>query len=638
MVGQRVFPDEEDWAEVEVLRARLEKTIQLTKKIKTSQLNLERSGRNVRDAIGPVHGNTQELQITSTNIENVNDALEGVRRPMDVKAREEPIIYGRWRIGDAEYLASVRRMLAVVSRSPDSDSPDLYVNTLARNELLDLFKDGVSHLEQLFGRKLEAESIPVEPLHYVTKQLPFPSLAEQTLPVLIEINTILEEPVVDLPRPKQEGIATISTYIRVRSKYITSSLENLAAASLNTAKKVAPDAMYRRGTNGLATYATALEGLLRAEYQIVRAIFTPPEAISTLKEICNHVIGGLGNLLKELNAHIRANLATDCYLAFEIVAIITALSYEINELVGDYPLKYRLDSLLQPILDTAKISLPELLDDTKRRIMLMQTLPSDGATVPVTVDTMARLQNMTEFLQPVSDMLVSIGEGNWTSITSVQRSAGLANQASSEVGEKGKRLFARYCLDTIDLLLQNLDAKATNVYKNKTVIGVFLLNNVATVERAIRNSDLGRVSLTEPPALVESWRKKGMALFKEGWKGPSTFLFEAQYTNRGGHRPPSGGASAVNSAEIVKGLTGKERDAIKDRFRSFNGSFDEMVGRQKGLAMEKEVRASLAREVQGTIEPLYGRFWDRYHEIDKGKGKYVKYDKGQLAAVLAGLG
>lgn len=67
MVGQRIVPDEEDWAEVEVLRARLEKTIQLTKKIKTSQANLESSGRNVRHAINPIYGNTQSLQVTGTS-------------------------------------------------------------------------------------------------------------------------------------------------------------------------------------------------------------------------------------------------------------------------------------------------------------------------------------------------------------------------------------------------------------------------------------------------------------------------------------------------------------------------------------------------------------------------------------------
>ena len=63
MVGQRIAPDEEDRAEVEVLQARLEKTIQLTKKIKTSQTRLETSGSSVKEAIGPIYGNTQRLQV-----------------------------------------------------------------------------------------------------------------------------------------------------------------------------------------------------------------------------------------------------------------------------------------------------------------------------------------------------------------------------------------------------------------------------------------------------------------------------------------------------------------------------------------------------------------------------------------------
>jgi exocyst complex protein 7 len=37
------------------------------------------------------------------------------------------------------------------------------------------------------------------------------------------------------------------------------------------------------------------------------------------------------------------------------------------------------------------------------------------------------------------------------------------------------------------------------------------------------------------------------------------------------------------------------------------------------------------------IERLYIRFWDRYREVDKGKGKYVKYDKAQVSQILAGL-
>ena len=69
----------------------------------------------------------------------------------------------------------------------------------------------------------------------------------------------------------------------------------------------------------------------------------------------------------------------------------------------------------------------------------------------------------------------------------------------------------------------------------------------------------------------------------------------------------------------------------------FNASFDETVARHKSLAMEKEVRKALGDEVRALIEPLYVRFFDRYHEIDKGKGKVVKYDRQAMTTVLAGL-
>ena len=111
-----------------------------------------------------------------------------------------------------------------------------------------------------------------------------------------------------------------------------------------------------------------------------------------------------------------------------------------------------------------------------------------------------------------------------------------------------------------------------------------------------------------------------------------------QYTSRtaAAARPASGGT--VDSGAIVKALNSKDKDAIKDKFKSFNTSFDELVARHKALYMEREVRSVLAREVQAILEPLYARFWDRYHEVDKGRGKYVKYDKSALSIQLATLG
>lgn len=156
----------------------------------------------------------------------------------------------------------------------------------------------------------------------------------------------------------------------------------------------------------------------------------------------------------------------------------------------------------------------------------------------------------------------------------------------------------------------------------------------------IRSSDLASLLSQNPSAQskLDTWRKKGLSTYMDAWREPSSALFDVQYTNRSGPRPQSG--TSVSSAEVVKSLSSKDKDAIKEKFKLFNSSFDECVRRHKELSggMEREVKSSLGREVGNMVEPLYGRFWDRYEALDKGKGKYVKYDKGQLAAVMASLG
>jgi exocyst complex protein 7 len=64
MVAQRRAAFAEESAEVEVLFANMEKLKGLTKKIQGSLNRLESSGRTVETAIGPIYGNTRQLQRT----------------------------------------------------------------------------------------------------------------------------------------------------------------------------------------------------------------------------------------------------------------------------------------------------------------------------------------------------------------------------------------------------------------------------------------------------------------------------------------------------------------------------------------------------------------------------------------------
>jgi exocyst complex protein 7 len=59
----RQAADEEARAEVDVLNSRLEKTTQLTKKIRACLGRLEATGNSVREVAGPLNGETKKLQV-----------------------------------------------------------------------------------------------------------------------------------------------------------------------------------------------------------------------------------------------------------------------------------------------------------------------------------------------------------------------------------------------------------------------------------------------------------------------------------------------------------------------------------------------------------------------------------------------
>jgi len=120
------------------------------------------------------------------------------------------------------------------------------------------------------------------------------------------------------------------------------------------------------------------------------------------------------------------------------------------------------------------------------------------------------------------------------------------------------------------------------------------------------------------------------------WREPANLLLDSIITTSS-TRPLSGNNTSLDSTAIIKSLSSKDKDRIKENFRKFNTAFDEQVARHKSLYMEREVKIALQKDIQPMIEPLYDRFWDRYHELDKGKGKTVKYSKSELAVVLASL-
>lgn len=534
--------------------------------------------------------------------------------------------------GLPNYLASIKRLNKALSEMKASN---LRSTQQTVSELQRLVKLGNTQLENSFDKLLRNETPrAIEPLHFITKNKPFPVLSQDKFARLGLMNSY----VAGVYRqsggsgaPQDSPIAKI--YVEIRSQYLASALVNLATASTNTAKKKNPEAIYRPGNSGIGTYAQAMEGLFVAEYENVCNIFTREDWGSVFEATCQPSLVELGRTLRELNGHIKAHMNTDCYLAYEIVEIISELSNNLERRTGE--LKSSLAASLKPVRETAKFSLAELLEDTKRRANGLQTLPMDGAPIPLVSETMQRLRTMVDFLRPISSIMISLGDGGWKSGASRGGGGDAApSLASFDVGADGKEIFAHYCTDTIEALMMALDGRARMILQRKPVIGVFLANSVTIIERMIQTSELA--PLLEPRlGVLEAWRKKATSFYTDTCKDVSVHLFDVIHTSRG--QRPTSGQGMVDSASILKGLSSKDKENIKGKFQAFNASFDDMVARHKGYSMEREVRQLFAKDMQNMIEPLYNRFWDRYHEVDKGKGKYVKYDKSAIAAVFLTL-
>ncbi|KAJ5133201.1 hypothetical protein N7526_004566 [Penicillium atrosanguineum] len=594
MVAPRNTAYAEESAEVEVLYANLTKLNSLTRKIQGSLVRLETSGQVVKEAIGPIYSNTQSLQITNTNIDKVNDAIDRLRQPLDAKSREEGIIRaGPQSAGLSQYLSAMKR---VEKALVDLNATNLRSNQTAITDFNSLLGTGSINLQEMFRSELMQNTVPIEPLHYVTKDLPFPSIPEETISHLAPLCSAIGSASVHGPQRGMGDNPALKIYAEVRGPYIAASLQNLSIASLNTVKRRPTDGPYKQGTNGIGDFPFGHGRLLKT--------------------------------LRELNQYIKANLMTDCFLAFEIIEIVTAMSYRIDSKTAE--LKSLLIEALRPVRETAKSSLSELLEETKRKAA-NATLPPDGGSVPFVEEVMSSLATLTGYSGPLASILTSLGDGNWRSKSNTAGSAPL------DVGPDSGTLFSHFILDMIEAVMTGLESRGRAFHRSKAALGVFLSNVFCIVDRSIRQSpELARyLGAPDSIARIDTFRKRATSTYLDAWKETSQYLLDVQYTSRSGARPNSGGA--VDSSAIVKSLSSKDRDAIKDKFKSFNASFDEMVSRHKSLHMEREVRSVLARELQAVLEPLYARFYDRYVEIDKGRGKYIKYDKSNLSIQLAQL-
>ena len=459
---------------------------------------------------------------------------------------------------------------------------------------------------------------------------PFPQISGSKVAELRELNRFISS---TQPRAAA-NLTTIQVYSNVRGQYLAASLQNMATGSTNIPKKKSENDLYRPGQSTVNVYAQGIDGMFKAEWNNICSIFNREECGITFETTTAKALNDYSKTLRDLNSQIKIAITQDCFLAFEIIDVTNVLSYQMDSVTGQ--LKQQIRDLCKPLRDTAKNSLVEMIEDIRRRVNGMVMLPPDGAAVAYTTEVIKRLQNLTNFRDSVASAMTSLGDGGWMS--------GQSSSSSSrqfDVGADKDFLLAHYVADTLETLFSCLEQRGLTIYKLKPTTGIFLANNVAVADRMIRTSDLQPIVATNErsgaPSKVEQWRKKGINTYIDAWREPILILRDVQYTNRG--RPASGGGP-IDSASIIKTMSSKDKDAYKEKFKTFNVLFESLCQKHKEILpnMERDIRSATSREISQLVEPMYARFWDRYHEVDKGKGKYVRWDKAGMANQILNLG
>lgn len=627
--------DEED-ADIELLYAQARKHEELGKKLAAARNRFNTIGSNIERAAGPINGleiykETRELHATNQNVTRVLERLSVVQKPLEGKAEEERIIQeGPERIGLRNYLACIRRN---ASKCEEFSNSSARINQEAAEQLNRLVLTGLNRLMNVWETSLEADKI--EPLQYITKNQRFPTFDEGRISELVEIYQFLMKSA-SLGGPS--GKTAVAKYAEIRGRYLQSTLSNLATATLSTAKRLEKTSeMYKPGDCAIDSYAEGMNLAFTAEWYNISKIFSSKDRRAILETTASTALDELEETIKQLNNQIKDNIGTDCFLAYDILGILNNLAFEIDKHIGC--LKQEIFGAVKPIRDTAKQSLSDLFDDIRRRINSMVFFPGDAAAIPFTDEVLVRLRAMTTYPAPLGSIMSSVGDGNWTSASSNTSSASLPTLKSLDTRSDSGSLLAHYVIDSIETLLANLELRSKLLHKGLRMTGIFMLNNMAVIDRNIRVSELAQLLSSQGfSKLQDDKRKKYLGYYMEPWREASVILLDVQYTNRG-QRPPSGSAIQTNSAAIIKALNNKDKDAIKEKFKNFNMAFETLSARHRDLmpAMEKDVRSELVRDIRALIEPLYVRFWDRYHELDKGKGKYIRYDKPAMSGQLATL-
>lgn len=575
------------------------------------------------------------LEETVLPIQRATQRLDKVRRNLDS---------GLSRLADVlEYIELPAKLEAVIARGPQEDNLDEYFKTIrllrdaldalsksknkasesAAAALTESLNGCVSQLQSLFRRSLAVFSTPINPLNLALDGMPeIPDLI-----TLKEVTTELARLSEFKPAALKEAIAA---YQSSRSYYLTNSLAHARnpadqiIGQINKSK-VAPSGnqptlplttsspdnsapsgkvSQKQASDIFDTYATSLFKMFHVETQIASELFMVTDTIrSTLQDTVatstSQFIDTFGSIFTATSLDQGTNI-----VILNAIKCVSRLENEYSSSVMvlcGVPAK-RLSEKRKEMMENFGKKLYDLIDylkvvDKDNAKSSGGSLSSDGTVQEISSRTLTVLKNLSAHTDVVNEV--------------VKNTSHLAGKD-----------FSWVCTEVISALQDNVNHRA-HLNKKQSLNLIFLLNNHYYIQKECNSPSLAPYITSQLQDKLEAeWSKT-----RDSYRDMLTKIIEIVIDT-----PP---IVPINTPS--KSVTKNQKEAIKDRFKTFNDTFEELVDQYRNYSVpDPDLHSLIINDITSTLIPLYKIFYERYNPVDftKNREKYIKYTVPAMENVI----
>ncbi|XP_053496078.1 exocyst complex component 7 isoform X3 [Ictalurus furcatus] len=631
------------------IRENLEKSDQLTKGMVSILSSFESRLMALENSIIPVHKQTENLQRLQENVDKTLFCLDHVISYYHVAKDTDKIIKegptGRLN----EYLACIAKIQKAVEYFQDNnpDSPEL-------NTVKVRFEKGKEQLEAEFRALLTRYSKPVPPVlildaiggdEELEGEVTLEHLPEAVLQDVICIAGWL----VEYGRNQD----FMNVYYQIRSSQLDRSIKGLkehfrknsASSALlyspavqtkrkdTPTKKVPKRPGYDHEPRGVKHLSDTLSDkhgasagkddvmdveidsyihcisafvkLAQSEYTLLTEIIPEHHQKKTFDLLIQEA---LDNLMLDgdniVAAARRAIMRHDYSAVLTIFPILRHLKHTKPDfdttLQGTTArTKNKLPTLITSMETTGAKALEEFADSIKNDPDKEYNMPKDGTVHELTSNAILFLQQLLDFQETAGAMLAS------------QETSSSASSYSSEFS---RRLLSTYICKVLGNLQLNLLSKS-KVYEDQALSAIFLHNNYNYILKSLEKSELIQLVAVTQKKAESSYREliqQQIQTYQRSWMKVTDHLTERN----------------LPALQPGTKLKDKERQVIKDKFKGFNDSLEELCKIQKVWAIpDKEQRDAIRHAQKKLISDAYRAFLHRCANMPftKNPEKYNKY-------------